>query len=428
MLPPSSDPRDPWVVRAGRWLTKRRGIILAPLFAVALLAARKTENPLAEWGQDLLGILCIVGGTWLRLVAAGYHESSHRSEPITAGPYAWVRHPLYLANFLLGLGIMLIAGWWPMVAVYLLVFLPVHLAIARGEEEHLVKLYGEKYEAYRRAVPAILPCKPFHGSRYGSRSSFKLKKGREGVKVIGYAAGAAALLASKRWRYVVPMPPLRPLPIPNIILASAITVLAVLYRPRMRWAWMRGCQTAAVIGCVLSVALHTPGVWPASRLLPASISIPAASPMHLPSEQGTPAPDTEAAVAVPISPRATADGDHAAKSKRSVPQPTGFLNGSINFLWDHLDVVGGAAALGIAAMVEAEREEHAGKALTTEDFINEIGPVGLGVAAALSVLKQWRDPSAITLSNSDDDPWRLKFSPAYDRGGVTVLATFNRRF
>lgn len=257
----SCGPAEPWIVRSGRWLTKRRGILLSPLFATALLAARPAPSLRMELVQDAAGFLCLIAGTWLRLVAASYHDSSHGTGPITAGPYAWIRHPLYVANFLLGLGIVVLAGWWPMVGVYVLFFLPLHWVIARSEEVHLAKLYGPEYTRYCRSVPAFFPWRPYSGPRQGERNDFKLRHGQESIKVFGYLCGVAALILLKRFRPLIPLPPLAPLPILHGLAAAGLAVVAIVFRPKIRWAWLRACQTAIAVVCILIIVIHLPGVW-----------------------------------------------------------------------------------------------------------------------------------------------------------------------
>ena len=286
-LPPGS---DPWVVRAGRWLTKRRNVLLAPLFTAALLTARPAGPVWLEVVRDLFGVACLIAGTRLRLVAASYHDSTHCAEPITAGPYAWVRHPLYLSNFLLSLGIVLVAGWWPMVAAYVLLFLPVHILIARSEEVHLIRLYGATYEAYRRAVPAVFPWRRFRGIPYGAPNSFKLEQSKEGLKAAGYLAGMAAILALKYGRQWVQLPPLAPLPVGYGIAAAALVLAAVIVRSRLRLNVLRTCNTALVIGCASLLAIHLPGVWPSppspvriQEVHPAETSEVQPAPASLPS-------------------------------------------------------------------------------------------------------------------------------------------------
>ena len=292
------------MVRAGTWLTKRRGILLSPLFAVALISCRQASHFWIELSQDLTGLACLIAGTRLRLVAASYHDSSHHAEPITAGPYAWVRHPLYIANFLLGLGIMLLAGWWPLTVVYARIFFPLHTMIMRSEEVHLTQLYGQKYTVYLRAVPGIFPWRRYRGYRYGSRSDFKLKQGRERLKVVGYLAGMAALLLLKQYRPMLarfPIPPLQP---PWAVAMGTVALLAVIYRPTIRSPWLRVCQTALTVTCVLFLSVHLPGVWPSQpstrsiKTVEAAVLVPAPLPEKQVSTTTPPAEDDQPAAPV----------------------------------------------------------------------------------------------------------------------------------
>ena len=252
----------PWICRAGRWVTKRRSVILAPLFVVAVVAARAAAVWWMETAQDLFGIACLVGGTWLRLAASRYHGSGHGASPITAGPYAWIQHPIYLANFLLGLGIVVLAGWWPMTVVYGLIFFPMHVMIMRAEEVHLRQLYGPAYVAYCRAVPAIIPWRRYAGPRTGQRNEFKMQRGQERLKVLGYAVGVAVLLSFKYWRRGLGVVTLPPLSMTTGAVLAAVALLAVIYRGDTRWAWVRVAQTLLVVACVLLLAVSLPGVWP----------------------------------------------------------------------------------------------------------------------------------------------------------------------
>ncbi len=260
-----SEQMEQRTLQIGRWLTKRRSILLAPLFAVTLLSARWASSWKREVLLDLLGVFSLIAGARLRLAAASYHETGPSAEPITAGPYAWVRHPLYLANFLLGLGVVLIAGWLPMVAVYILFFLPVHSLVARSEEIHLIQLYGEKYLAYRREVPAVIPFRPFSGPLYGTPSDVKLKKGQEIWKTAGYLVGVAALLALKQWRGDLPIPTLQPIPLSGMLACAGAVVLAIALRARTKWSWLRTVETVVTVIGVLLMTSHVPGVWPALK-------------------------------------------------------------------------------------------------------------------------------------------------------------------
>lgn len=397
MNPESSILPEPRIVRSGRWLTKRRGILLTPLFVAALMAARWARTPWLELGQDLLALACLAGGTWLRSTAASYHDSNQDDEPVTAGPYAWVRHPLYLANFLLGLGIVLAAGWWPMVLFYVLFFLPVHTVIARAEEVHLTAQYGEKYERYRHAVPAILPWRPFAGPRYGGRARYKWEHGKEGLKPIGYAAGFLALLAWKELRTLWVMPPVPPLPWAALLAAVVLAVWAVAYRAKMRWAWMRALQTILAVGSVLLLALQVPGMWVGATKEPAA----------------------------PVSPVVGAMPAAALDQDIEPPEESGVRGWVGRQFWSHLEMVAGMGVFGISALSD---EAYEGDAAQRGHELGEAGAAGAISAVAAVFLKQWHEFHQSAFSTSPRSTWETYVRPVVQEDGVGVVTVLKRRF
>jgi protein-S-isoprenylcysteine O-methyltransferase Ste14 len=105
------------------------------------------------------GLVLVLAGQALRLWATGYLLKT--DELTTAGPYAYLRHPLYAGALLMGCGFLLMAG--PRVAS---VVLPLGLVFYFGyylshkdavESERLDALYGDAFRAYRDAVPTLLP-------------------------------------------------------------------------------------------------------------------------------------------------------------------------------------------------------------------------------------------------------------------------------
>ncbi len=115
----------------------------------------------------LLGSLLYFPGLglvlWARLALGRmYFVSSSSVVPlyadhrlITGGPFALVRHPMYLGILLTGLGGILIYWTWTFVFVtghfFGLVFR------ARREEEALAAKFGPEWESYQRRVPAWIP-------------------------------------------------------------------------------------------------------------------------------------------------------------------------------------------------------------------------------------------------------------------------------
>jgi protein-S-isoprenylcysteine O-methyltransferase Ste14 len=75
---------------------------------------------------------------------------------VVAGPFRYVRNPLYLGNLFLAIGVGLYA---PPLGFGIIVVGNVVLValLAREEAGQMAARYGATYEAYRRAVPAFVP-------------------------------------------------------------------------------------------------------------------------------------------------------------------------------------------------------------------------------------------------------------------------------
>ena len=74
---------------------------------------------------------------------------------VTTGPFAIVRHPMYLGLVAAALGSLLLYQTWTVLAYAL--FVPFVLRRARREEETLRAEFGEEWQAYCRRVPAFVP-------------------------------------------------------------------------------------------------------------------------------------------------------------------------------------------------------------------------------------------------------------------------------
>lgn len=75
---------------------------------------------------------------------------------VTSGPYALVRHPMYVGLALAAWGALLIYLTWT--TVFFSVFAPMLFLRARREEQALAAESGEQWQAYCRRTPAFLPC------------------------------------------------------------------------------------------------------------------------------------------------------------------------------------------------------------------------------------------------------------------------------
>jgi protein-S-isoprenylcysteine O-methyltransferase Ste14 len=122
-----------------------------PLHAAALALGALIYFPglaLALWGRLTLGAMYNVSMS----VGVQLH-AGHRL--ITTGPYALVRHPMYLGIILAAWGGLLLYRTWTCVFAAC-VFLGL-VVRARREEQALAAEFGAECEAYRRRVPGWLP-------------------------------------------------------------------------------------------------------------------------------------------------------------------------------------------------------------------------------------------------------------------------------
>jgi len=139
-----------------RILRKRLRPRLLAAYALAfLLLWSASPSPVSM----ALGLLVLSAGEALRLWATGY---LHKTESLTvAGPYAYLRHPLYLGTLLIGSGLAIMAQsglgfvvWGVFVAGYFLYYMPYKNRI---EGARLEELFGDDYRRFATAVPRLVP-------------------------------------------------------------------------------------------------------------------------------------------------------------------------------------------------------------------------------------------------------------------------------
>src|SRR4030042_4519911 len=145
---------------------KYRSYTPIPLVIVALVFA------VPSWVSFFTGFGMMLTGEWIRFRGVAYAGSATRTTGgaggdrlITSGPFAYVRNPLYLGNFFLSSGV-LVMSWalMPYMALFFfLLFALQYTLIVNLEEEYLAKRFGAEYEAYcssvRRWIPRLIPYK-----------------------------------------------------------------------------------------------------------------------------------------------------------------------------------------------------------------------------------------------------------------------------
>lgn len=170
------------------WLRLRALWLLIPPFLV--LAQPTPRTLLVGGGLALLGCS-------LRSWAAGHIRK--RETLAVTGPYAYLRHPLYVGSLFLGLGVT-IAGARPSFYVLFAVFFAVvYIRTVRCEDRVLAERFGETFWRYRSRVRGLLPrVSPYRpeGARSRPSGRFSLRRwlrNREYEALLGMMAGMAVL-------------------------------------------------------------------------------------------------------------------------------------------------------------------------------------------------------------------------------------------
>ena len=133
--------------RLKRWF-KLRFAVLYP-FAVFMIIFANCDDRSLRYG-----IWFIVAGELIRLWANGYAIKTERLT--TSGPYAFVRHPLYLGTLLLVAGFIIFLRAYYIGAALLAVMAIVYAGTIKEEEGMLGKKFKE-YAGYKKRVPALFP-------------------------------------------------------------------------------------------------------------------------------------------------------------------------------------------------------------------------------------------------------------------------------
>ena len=111
------------------------------------------------------GVVALVG-TLIRLWASGHVKKN--KVLATDGPYAYVRHPLYVGNILILIGFSMASMlWWAFPLMIFLIYFYYPPAISY-EDGKLRKLFGEQWEAWSKDIHALIPT---FSNKAGSASS-----------------------------------------------------------------------------------------------------------------------------------------------------------------------------------------------------------------------------------------------------------------
>src|SRR5215831_3271928 len=196
--PPPSAAEQRASARIGAVLFRTRSWLPVPFLVLALLVPAHPTS--TNW---ILGFALIIPGELIRLagVAAAGTVTRRRSRDVqrlvTYGIFRWVRNPLYVVNFLIWMGFVLISGVPWLVPLAIVVFAIEYYFIVQYEEAVLETIFAREYLEYKRTTPRWVPTSP--KKREPGPHDWKEALKSETSTFLQYLALVAAFAAKQWW-------------------------------------------------------------------------------------------------------------------------------------------------------------------------------------------------------------------------------------
>lgn len=160
------------LVRQGGLLFRWRSIlplVLVPVALVAIWEPGDFDRWFGESAEEVWVLSCFliaIAGQTIRPFIVGYVPACtsgrnlrvQRAETLnTTGLYSVCRHPLYLANFIVFVGVLLAVHTWWLVLVGVLAYWVYYERIMAVEEAFLYEKFGRAFEDWAAVTPAFIP-------------------------------------------------------------------------------------------------------------------------------------------------------------------------------------------------------------------------------------------------------------------------------
>lgn len=157
-------------VKTGNWLFVHRGEL--PLFLIAIATLIVALDSRFFWLSDPallygLSIASMLFGLFIRSYAVG-HASKNTSGRNThqgqvadvlnkTGMYSLMRHPLYVGNFFMWLGVCISTASVYAIIIFVLLYIMYYEKIIHAEEDYLYNKFKEEYIAWGSDRNAVIP-------------------------------------------------------------------------------------------------------------------------------------------------------------------------------------------------------------------------------------------------------------------------------
>jgi protein-S-isoprenylcysteine O-methyltransferase Ste14 len=114
-----------------------------------------------RWLGVVVGLLTIPAVSWV-LRSLGHNVSEtvltkREHQLVTAGPYQWIRHPLYTTGITLFVALGLMQASWFVLFMATVAALLIQRLVIPAEERALVAKFGDRYRAYMGRTGRLLP-------------------------------------------------------------------------------------------------------------------------------------------------------------------------------------------------------------------------------------------------------------------------------
>jgi len=114
---------------------------------------------------SIIGLVLGAGGLVIRAVAfmtlgrffsRTLREAENHSL-VTTGIYHYIRHPGYLSDFMIFIGVALALGNLILLIAVLVLFIPAYIYRIRVEEKMLIEIFGGQYTEYMKTSKRLIP-------------------------------------------------------------------------------------------------------------------------------------------------------------------------------------------------------------------------------------------------------------------------------